>query len=139
MVESMNQVLRNSRNMEDEHDGADLQRERDILEDNNYRGMKLMCQSMKFWERLMETRLRQITSIGNTKYCFRPGNSTTKLIFILRICQEKYREMNKELHMVFVDLEKAYNRVPSELIWWCLRMKGVPEGYVAIIQARLAR
>ena len=42
--------------------------------------------------------------------------------------------MNKELHMVFVDLEKAYDRVPRDLIWWCLRKKGVPAGYVTIIE-----
>ena len=42
--------------------------------------------------------------------------------------------MNKELHMVFLDLENAYDRVPRELILWCLRKKGVPEGYVMIIQ-----
>ena len=73
----------------------------DIIECNNYRGIKLMCHSMKLWERLIEARqLRQITSIGYTQYGFRPGKSTTEPIFILRILQEKYREMNKELHRV---------------------------------------
>ena len=61
----------------------------DILECNNYRGIKLMCHSMKLWERLIEVRLRQITSIDNTQYGFRPGKSTTGPIFILRILQEK--------------------------------------------------
>ena len=76
----------------------------DILECNNYRGIKLTCHSLKLWERLVEARLRQITSIDNTQYGFRPGKSTTEPIFILRILQEKYRDMNKELHMVFLDL-----------------------------------
>ena len=106
----------------------------DILGCNNYRGIKFVCHSIKLWERLIEARLRQITSIDNTQYGFRPGKSTTEPIFILRIIQEKYREMNKELHMVFVDLENAYDRVTREFIWWCLRKKGVPEAYVTITQ-----
>ena len=36
--------------------------------------------------------------------------------------------------MVFVDLEKAYDRVPKELIWWSIRKKRVPEAYIKIIQ-----
>ena len=62
----------------------------DILECNNYRGIKLICHSMKLWERLIEAILRQVTLIDNTQYGFRPGKSTTELIFMLRILQEKY-------------------------------------------------
>ena len=40
----------------------------------------------------------------------------------------------KDLHMVFVDLEKAFDRIPRDLIWWWLRKKGVPEEYVKIVQ-----
>ena len=36
--------------------------------------------------------------------------------------------------MVFVDREKAYDRVPREQIWWSLRKKRVPEAYIKIIQ-----
>ena len=60
--------------------------------------------------------------------------STTEPVFALRQLQEKCREKNKYLHMVFVDLEKAFDRIPRDLIWWCLRKKGVPEEYVQIVQ-----
>ena len=36
--------------------------------------------------------------------------------------------------MVFIDLEKAYDWVPQQEVWRCMREKGVPEKYVKIIQ-----
>ncbi len=79
----------------------------DVLECNNYRGIKLMSHTMKLRERIIEARLREITNIADNQFGFRPGKSTRETIFALRMLQEKYKEKNKELHVVFVDLEKS--------------------------------
>ena len=43
---------------------------------------------------------------------FIPGKGTTDAIFIVCQLQEKYMAKKKELHFAFVDLEKAFDRVP---------------------------
>ena len=35
--------------------------------------------------------------------------------------------------MIFLDLEKAYDRIPRDLIWWAMRKRSIPEGYVKVI------
>ncbi|XP_063593838.1 uncharacterized protein LOC134770829 [Penaeus indicus] len=50
-----------------------------------------------------------------------PGRSTTDAIFALRMVTEKYREGQKQLSCVFIDLEKADDRVPREELWHCMR------------------
>ena len=42
-----------------------------------------------------------------------PGKETPDAMFALIMLREKYREGQSELHCVFVDLEKAYDRVRS--------------------------
>ena len=43
-----------------------------------------------------------------------PGKGTIDAIFALRMLMEKYRKGQKEIHCVFVDLEKAYDRSSKE-------------------------
>ena len=62
------------------------------------------------------------------------ANTITGLIFIICKLQEKYLAKNNELWMVFVDLEKAFDRVPWEMVWWALRYLGVDEWIVSVIK-----
>ena len=52
-----------------------------------------------------------------------PEKGTTDAMFVLRMLMEKYREGERELHCVFVNLEKAYDKVPREELWQLLYEK----------------
>jgi len=58
---------------------------------------------------------------------------TIDAIFIIRQMMEKYEAAGRNLFMVFVDLEKAFDLVPREIIWWSLSRKGVLEREIKVI------
>ncbi|TRY92555.1 hypothetical protein DNTS_029829, partial [Danionella cerebrum] len=58
-----------------------------------------------------------------------PEESKSVLVPIL-----KNKDSQKELHCIFVDLEKAYDRVQREELRPCMRMSGVAEKYTRVVQ-----
>ena len=83
---------------------------RDAKCGGNYRGIKLMSHTMKIWERIIEARLRNRVETSEQQYGFMPGKGTINAMFALRMLMEKYKEGQRVLHCVFMDLEKAYVR-----------------------------
>ena len=67
----------------------------------------MIYHTTKIWEIIIDRILREETSIGEEQFGFMPGRGTTDAISAARQVMEKHREMQKELHMVSVDLEKA--------------------------------
>ena len=47
--------------------------------------------------------------------------------------QENFRVKGKKLYFGFVDLEKAFDRVPREVISWAMRKLGVEEWLVSAV------
>ncbi|GJR38483.1 retrovirus-related pol polyprotein LINE-1 [Tanacetum coccineum] len=72
----------------------------------NYRGIKLLSHTMKLWERVIERRLRRETSVSE----------------------------NQDMHLALIDLEKAYDSIPRDLIWKTLIDKGASRRYIKVIR-----
>ena len=71
---------------------------------------------MKVFEKVLDHRLRSVIHIMDGQCGFMPGKACADAIFIVRRMQEKYFEKCKKLYRVFVNLEKAFDRVPRKVI-----------------------
>ncbi|XP_057543543.1 uncharacterized protein LOC130821782 [Amaranthus tricolor] len=84
----------------------------------NYKGIQLLSHTMKSWKRVIEKRIRRDTVITENQFGFMPGRLTTEAYhtYLLRKLMEKYMERKKDLHLVFIDLEKAYDSIPRNIV-----------------------
>jgi hypothetical protein len=55
-------------------------------------------------------------------------------IFLIRQLIEICREQKKDLHIICIDLEKAYDKVPRNVMWWSLQKHKISSKYITLIK-----
>ena len=93
----------------------------------NYRGISLISVPGKVYAKCLEKKCREIVEpkLTDAQCGFRPGRSTMDQIFALQQIFEKSWEYAKEVNACFVDLEKAYDRIPRDKLWAVLLQYGI--------------
>ena len=74
-------------------------------------------------------------SLHKHQFVFAAGKSTTDATYVLWNIQQMYCEKKRKMYHIFVDLEKAFDRVPRGALQWALRWKKVPEKIVRLVMA----
>ena len=105
----------------------------DLMSCGSYREVKLLEHAIKIVERVLERRIP--VNLNEMQFGFMPGKGTVDVIFIVRRMQEEYQKKDKKLYMCFVDMEKAFDRVPRKVMEWAMKMKGLSEVIVRAVMS----
>ena len=114
-----------------------LPKKGDLSKPSNYRGIMLLEVVYKTVAKIIHSRLQPIVeSLDHEAQCgFRPGRGCADAVFSVRLAMKKRREHGLQTWILFLDLVKAFDRVPRQLLWDILHRFGVPPKLVSIIKS----
>ena len=103
----------------------------------NYRGITLLSITGKLYARVILNRIWPTVErhYPEAQCSFRGGRSTNDMMFALRQLIEKCHEQHQQLHLIFVDLVKAFDTVNRPLLWSLLAKIGIPTKIINIIKS----
>ena len=104
---------------------------------SNYRGISLMNSTYKVYTAIIKSKLQPIAEdfLQEEQCGFRKERSCTDAIFVIKQLMEKRREFNLPLFLLFLDYEKAYDRVDRQKFWEILKDYNVPQNLINPIKS----
>ena len=111
-------------------------RKGDVHDPGKYRGITLLSQVLKLLERVLDARIRRRVEcdFGEEQQGFMKGRGTADGMYVLRQMVEKRLDVQGSMALGFVDLEKASDTVPREMVMATLRWMGIPEAEVRMVE-----
>ncbi|KAJ4434064.1 hypothetical protein ANN_16383 [Periplaneta americana] len=94
----------------------------------NYRGIALMSSAYKIYATILKNKLQPLVEpILQEPQCgFRKGRSCIDAVFTIKQIVEKRKEFNLPTYLLFLDYEKAYDRVLRQKLWSILNEYNLP-------------
>ena len=105
---------------------------------DNHRGISLLSIAGKILARIMLNRITKhiLDDVVSESQCgFRKQRGTVDMVFAIRQLQEKCVEQHQDLHLLFIDLTKAFDTVNRAALWAILSKLGCPPRFVQIIRS----
>ena len=105
---------------------------------DNHRGISLLSIVGKILARIMLNRITKhiLDDVVSESQCgFRKQRGTVDMVFAIRQLQEKCVEQHQDLHLLFIDLTKAFDTVNRAALWAILSKLGCPPRFVQIIRS----
>ena len=115
-----------------------LPKKGDLSLPGNYRGIMLLETAYKIVAIILHERLLPIEEgleYHEGQCGFRPGRGCTDAIFTVKLAMKKRREHGLESWILFLDLVKAFDRVPREQLWMILGKLGVPTKLIQLLKS----
>ena len=112
-----------------------LPKKGDLSLPKNYRGIMLLENAYKIIAIILHNRLLPIEESldHESQSGFRPGRGCMDAVFTIKSAIKKRREHGLETWVLFLDLVKAFDRVPRAALWKVLMKYGVPEKLIDLL------
>ena len=109
----------------------------DLSQPGNCRGIMLLEVAYKFIAKIVHFRLVPIAEKldHESQSEFRPGRGCADAVLTVKLAMKKRRKHCNETWITFLDLVKAFDRVPRDLLWIILERFGFPPKIITILKS----
>lgn len=103
---------------------------------DNYRGIAVTNTLSRIYGRIIKTRMEKEYQDmeAEEQAGFRVGRSTIDHLFTITQVIEKKTAYDQELHLLFVDLKKAYDSIPLNMLWKALEETNINIELIKVVK-----
>ena len=104
----------------------------------NYRGIAISSNVFKLYSRIINRRVMKYVEenkiLSEMQNAFRETRSMADNIMMLQAIMNKNCANHNETYLCFIDLEKAYDKIPRKLLWTEMEKQGIGGKFLRIIK-----